>query len=285
MVQSAIAGLVAGGAYAMIGVVIVLMFRMVRVLNFAQAGVGAFGTFTMASLYAHGMAYLPATIVGVASAAAISALLGAVMAVWFADVPLHTRSTVAIAMLIGMIMIGYRVFGSNPRDIPPLFGHHGVKVGGVVITASSIAVVVATIIIACGLALYLRRTRTGLRLRSLSERPQTAELLGVPARQLSIIVWALGGALTSLGIQVVAPTQANDFASLALLVVPAFAAASLGLFRNFGIAVAGGIGIGIIEGLSTHYSSIASYQEVVPLIVLGMVLLWSQRKEVWDDAR
>jgi branched-chain amino acid transport system permease protein len=285
MVQAALAGLVAGGAYAMIGVVVVGMFRMVRVLNFAQAAIGAFGTFTMSQLYAHGMSYAPATVLGVASAAAVSVVLGAVMSLWFADARIETRSTVAIAMLIGLLMLGFRIFGDQPRNIPQLFGTHGVKIAGVVITAASITVVVVTIVIAVSVGLFLRRTRTGLRLRALSERPQTAELLGVPARWFSIAVWAIGGALAALGIQVVAPTRANDFLSLSLLVIPAFAAASIGLFRSFTAAVVGGIAIGLIEGLSTHYNSIASYQEVVPLIVLALVLLWSQRHEVWDAAR
>jgi branched-chain amino acid transport system permease protein len=285
VVQSAVAGLVAGGAYAMIAVVVVLMFRMVRVLNFAQAAIGAFGTFTMSELYGHGMSYVPATILGMACAAAISTVLGAAMSLWFADARIETRSTVAIAMLSGLLMLGFRVFGDHPRSIPELFGTHGVKIAGVVVTTSSITLVAATIVVAIGVAVFLRMTRTGLRLRAVSERPQTAELLGVPARWLSMAVWAVGGALAALGTQVVAPTRANDFLSLSLLVIPAFAAAAIGLFNSFTAAIVGGILLGVIEGLSTHFSAIASYQEVIPLIVLGVVLLWFQRKEVWDVAR
>ncbi|MCW2994653.1 MAG: inner-rane translocator [Conexibacter sp.] len=285
MIQSGVAGLVAGGAYAMLAVVVVLMFRMVRVLNFSLAAIGAFGTFTMSAVYAHDQSYLLATLAGVGAAAGVAALLGAVMALWFADARIETRSTVAIAMLIGLLMVGYRVFGDQPRNVPSLFGSHGIKISGVVVTHDAIAIVVATILVAVGLSVFLGRTRVGLRLRALSERPQTAELLGVPARWLAIAVWAVAGAITALGTQMVAPTRANAFADLSLLIIPAFAAAAIGLFRSFYLALAGGIGIGILEGITTNYSSVAPYQSVVPLVVVVLMLMWSQRQEVWDVAR
>jgi branched-chain amino acid transport system permease protein len=267
-------------------VLVVLMYRMVRVLNFALAAVGAFGTFTMSQFYGKGMAYFPATILGLVVAALLAAVLGSVMALWFADARIETRSTVAIAMLIGVMTLGFRVFGNQPRNIPTLFhSQNGITISGVNITPDAITIVIATIAVAVGLNLYLNRTRTGLRLRALSERPQTAELLGVPARWLAIAVWAVAGALTALGIQMVAPTRPNDFSDLSLLIIPAFAAASLGLFRSFYIAVAGGIAIGLIEGLTTHYNAIAPYQAVVPLIVVAIGLIYSQRGEVWDVAR
>jgi branched-chain amino acid transport system permease protein len=268
----------------MLAVMVVLMFRMVRVLNFALAAIGAFGVFTMSEVYADGLGYLPATLVGMGAAAVLALVLGAVMATWFADARVETRSTVAIAMLIGLMVVGFRVFGYRPRNIPPIFSG-GVEIAGVVVTYSAIAIVTATILVAIGLTIFLQSTLTGIRLRAVSERPQTAELLGVPARVLAFGVWAVAGALTSFGMQVVAPTRANSFSDISLLIIPAFAAAAISLFRNFYLAAAGGIGIGVIEGIATHYSGVSPYQSVVPLVVVAIVLMWTQRREVWDVAR
>jgi branched-chain amino acid transport system permease protein len=284
MFQAGVAGLIAGGAYAMLAVMVVLMFRMVRVLNFALGAIGAFGVFTMSQAYNHGWAYVPATLVGIVTAAAIATVCGAIMSTWFADSRVETRSTVAIAMLIGLMALGFRVFGFHARNIPPLFSG-GVTVGGVVVGWDAITLVAATIGIAVVLTLFLRNTLTGIRLRAVSERPQTAELLGLPSRVLALGVWAVAGGLTSFGLQVVAPTRANGFTDLSLLIIPAFAAAALGLFRNFYLAVVGGIAIGLIEGIATHYESVAPYQEALPLVVVVVALMWSQRHEVWDVAR
>ena len=46
MLQGAIAGLAAGGLYAVLGVCLTLMSRLVRVVNFAQAATGMFGAFS-----------------------------------------------------------------------------------------------------------------------------------------------------------------------------------------------------------------------------------------------
>jgi branched-chain amino acid transport system permease protein len=284
MFQAGVAGLIAGGAYAMLAVMVVLMFRMVRVLNFALGAIGAFGVFTMSEVYGDGWSYLPATVVGMATAAVLAMLLGAVMATWFADARVETRSTVAIAMLIGLMALGFRVFGFRPRNIPTLFSG-GVEISGVVISYNAIAIVAATIAIAIALTIFLQGTLTGIRLRAVSERPQTAELLGLPARVLALGVWAVAGGLTAFGLQVVAPTRSSAFADISLLIIPAFAAAAIGLFRSFYLAAAGGIAIGVIEGIATHYSGVAPYQSVVPLIVVVVALMWTQRREVWDVAR
>jgi branched-chain amino acid transport system permease protein len=44
MLQSLLVGLIPGSAYALIAVGIVLSYRMIGVLNFAQAVIGVFGT-------------------------------------------------------------------------------------------------------------------------------------------------------------------------------------------------------------------------------------------------
>ena len=43
MIQGALGGLAAGGVYAVLGVCLTLMARLVRVVNFAQAATGMFG--------------------------------------------------------------------------------------------------------------------------------------------------------------------------------------------------------------------------------------------------
>jgi branched-chain amino acid transport system permease protein len=72
---------------------------------------------------------------------------------------------------------------------------------------------------------------------------------------------------------------------MSLLVVPAFAAALVGLFRNFYATVIGGIAIGVIQGMASESSTFAQYQDVVPFVIIVVAILWAQRGEVWDVAR
>ena len=111
-----------------------------------------------------------------------------------------------------------------------------------------------------------------------SNRPQ-------PVRIQTIGVWSLSGAVATVGLVMVAPTRPADVTSLGLVVVPALAAALLGGFRSFGLTVIGGLGIGILQSMSTRWGSFSAYRETLPFFAILAVLLWSQRKETWDDAR
>lgn len=285
MTQSAVAGLLAGGIYALLGGVTVLMFRMVRTVNFAQAAIGAMGVYVASVIHAHGGAYVVATVGGIAVSTAIGALMGAAMARWFAEATIETRSAVTIGALVALLMIGFRVFGDSPRDMPSLVGGTGVHLFSVVLGWSSLIIIGTAVALGVGAGLFLSRTVIGLRLRAMAERPRTSELVGIPVQVLTVGVWAASSAVTEFGIQVVAPLTASDFLSLSLLAIPSFAAAALGAFRSLRLAIAGGLLVGVIEGMAAHSNAIGKYQEALPLIVLALALSWSQRKEVWGSAR
>jgi branched-chain amino acid transport system permease protein len=285
MIQSAITGLIAGGTFALLGVCIVMTYRMVRVVNFALAAIGAFGAYIGIVLSGNGWSYLPALVLAALAGAGAAAICGLVMARWFARAQTDRRSVVSIALFIAIVTLGTHIFGSNPRYIPALLAGDTLKVGGVVITLASILVVLAAVGLAFGVQQFLKRSGLGVRLRAMSERPQTAELLGVPALWLAIGVWAFTGAVAAAAVLVVAPTRASDFSSMSLLVLPALAGAAIGLLRSTWGAVVGGIGIGLLEGLAGNWHSISPYRDALPLLVMIAVLLWSQRREVWDAPR
>jgi branched-chain amino acid transport system permease protein len=285
MVQSLVSGLLAGGGYALIGVCIVIMYRAVRVVNFAQAAIGTFGAFIAVEVYASGWAYVPAMLVGALGGAAIAAICGLIMSQFFAESSTEARSTVAIAMLVALLTLGFRAFGRDPRNFPQLLGGSKVHILGVYVGASTIVTVVGAIVLALLITVFLDRTKAGVRIRALSERPQAAELLGVPARWLSVAAWTFAGFVATVGLMLIAPTRQSDFFSLGLIVLPAIAAASLGLFRNLWLAVVGGLLIGMLQGMTNYWQSVAPYSDAVPLAVIAVVLIWSQRKEVWDAAR
>jgi branched-chain amino acid transport system permease protein len=107
----------------------------------------------------------------------------------------------------------------------------------------------------------------------------------VPAKTLGIAVWAITGGIAAAGILVIAPSTSNEYSNLGLLVMPAIAGAAVGLFRNTWLAIAGGVGIGLLAGLAGHWPSVGVYSEAIPLLVIVLVIVWSQRGSVWDAAR
>src|SRR6266498_1708993 len=69
--SAAIAGLLTGGAYALMGLSTLLTYRLVSVVNFAPAAVGAFGAFAMVTLYEQGLPLVLAVLAGLAVGASM----------------------------------------------------------------------------------------------------------------------------------------------------------------------------------------------------------------------
>ena len=157
--------------------------------------------------------------------------------------------------------------------------------GNVVVTLSSLIVIGAAIFTVLAMTWVLRGTRLGAQVRAMSERPVTAELLGVPIYARAALVWGFTGVVSAFGMIVVASNLPGGFSSLGFLIFPAMAAALIGAFRNLPLAFAGGIVVAVIESLSSYRTSWAEYRGAVPFLIALVVLLWTQRKQVWDAAR
>jgi branched-chain amino acid transport system permease protein len=283
---AAVAGLTAGGAYALLGVCAVFTYRLVAVVNFAGAAIGAAGAFAFAMLAEQGVPLWPSALAGVLVGAAVGAAVGAIMTHWFAEKPASTKAAVAVALLVGLAAIGLRITGGqHPHDFPALIGGSAFRLAGVEVTNASVATLALALAFTLAANLFLNRSHTGLQLRALSERPIAAELIGIPVHGLSLWVWGVGGAATAFALILIAPQRAPNFLALSLLVVPALAAALIGFFRNFWATLLGGIAMGIIEGLASVIPGLGEYRTALPFLVILAVLLWSQRGARWDEAR
>jgi branched-chain amino acid transport system permease protein len=286
MLTAAVSGLTAGGAYALLGVCAVFAYRLVAVVNFTGAAVGAAGTFVMVVLYEQGVPVGLAIPLGILAGTLVSVLVGLVMTRWFLKADAQTKAAVTVAMLVGIAAIGLRLTGGqHPHQFPVLVPGSVLNVAGVEITGAAALTLLLAIGLAAAAELFLSGTHLGLRLRAMAEQPVAAELAGVPVRALSLLVWAATGAATSLALMLIAPQRSPDFMSLSLLVVPALAAALVGFLRSFWLAAAGGILLGVLEGAASSLVGLAEYRGAVPFLVILGVLLWSQRGARWDEAR
>ncbi|NKX53124.1 branched-chain amino acid ABC transporter permease [Arthrobacter mobilis] len=285
MLEGLVAGLVSGAAYAILGVCAVVLFRLIGVLDFSQAAVGAFGAYLTYVLFGAGWPILAAAPVGIACSGLLACLLGMGMAAWFSESGIMTRSAVTIATLILLLAAGFRAFGNVSRTIPEVVPALTFDVAGVRISLGTLVSIGVAVAVAAAVTLFLRRTKTGLQLRAVAERPTTAELLGINARSLSIIVWLVVGCLSCMAILLVAPTQSPTFMTLSFLIVPAMAAGLVGGFSSVWLAIAGGLGIGALEGIGSRMEAVADYRAAIPFLVIVVLLVWVRRKEVWDEAR
>jgi len=286
LLTSAVAGLTAGGTYALLGVCAVFTYRLVSVVNFTGAAIGTAGTFALIALTEAGYPTWPSVLAGIVVGTFVGVAIGYVMTRWFAEASASTKAAVTVALLVGLIAVGLRLTGGqHPHVMPELFPGSAFRLAGVEVTVASVLTIGLAVLFTVLSDLFLNRTRVGLHLRALSDRPMAAELLGVKVQLLSLLVWGLTGAFTTFALMIIAPQRSPNFMTLSLLVVPALAAALVGLFRSFWLTLAGGILLGVVEGMASTVDSISQYRSAIPFLVVLAVLLWSQREARWDEAR
>jgi len=285
MLQGALAGLASGGLFAIMAVCLTVMSRLMRVVNFAQVAVGMFGAFAAVTIISMGVPAWIASIIGVLIGAALSALLGLIIARFLANAEVSARSATTIVVLLLLISLSFILFGTKPLPFRPVFPGAAFDIGGVVISQVTVVLVGLAIALALAAKAVLSWTSVGVRLRALSERPTTAELVGIPSLALGVGVWTITGAVATFAVLVVAPSQSNDAVSLSLTIIPAAAAALVGAFRRLDLAVVGGLVLGMLDGALAQSGAVTIVRYFVPFLAIVALLLWLQRREVWDAAR
>jgi branched-chain amino acid transport system permease protein len=299
MIQQAIGGLVSGGVYAAIGVTVVFMYRMLGVVNFAQAAIGAIGGTVGLILYTAGWDAIASVLIGLFAGAGLAAAIGWVMATVFLEDTVELKSTVTIGLFVAMLAIGNYILGGTVHKFPELLGNASIDLAGIGMPVGSLVECAAAVLLAVGLGAMLKYTRIGLDLRALAARPVTAQLMGIRVVPLTVAVWAAGGFIATLAIMLVLNLSTNSFSPMASLVVPALAAALLGLFRSMWITALAGIGLGIAQSLlltveigpasagplAIGQINLGRYNNALPFLLIIVVLMWWRRKDVWADAR
>lgn len=280
--STTIAGLIGGGAFALLGLCTMMTYRFVSVVNFTQAAVGALGAFAMVIVYEEGVPLLLAIIVGLAAGAVAHGVIGAAMIRYFAEGTEEIKAAVTVVLFAALLGVGGLLFGpAHPHRFPAPFDTPAFTVADVTVVWTVIVMVALAVVFTIGPILLLTRTHVGLLLRALSSRPGTAQLVGVPAPRLAMVVWLATGAATALAIMLIAPAYQNDYNNLSLLITWAFAAALIGAFHSFWGTLLGGLGLGALQGFLSSLQDLSVYRGVVPLVVIVLVLVWHQRHDRW----
>ena len=285
MIRSLATSLNSGATYALFEVCIVLTYRMAGTLNFATTAVGALSAFSMLVLVEDGVPIAQAAIVALAMGAIIGGLIGSAFAIWFRDHEPLTRSAVTIALLLGLLAAGFRIFGDSPRASRPFLPGRYTEVAGVRITYDTMMAVAVTLVVTTAASLLLNRTRVGVRLRAMAQDSVTAELNGVPVAALTAVVWGASGSLSALGAILVGPGRPAAFAPLVFMLMPGLAAALAGRFERVWPTLMTGFVVAFLETYSARFSSFSRFRGTIPIIFILVLLLWQRRAETWDDAR
>ena len=264
-------GLVYGSLLYVLSVGLVLIFGLRRVTNFAHGGlymVGAYLGYAASTLWGF-WGGLVASIFGLA-------LLGiALDRLIFRPLQNHDP--------ISTILVTYRlllVFEDGVRTLfgkdfilmqPPPLLNGVVKMLGSPVPIYRLFIIAVAIVVAAGLATWLRRSRVGLFVRAASVDPVTTGIQGVDTERLSLLVVAIGTSLAGLAGVVSAPLLALSPSMGGFILIECFVVVVTGGLSSFTGAFVAAMLIGQAHNLGVAY--FPALASLIPLLVMSAVLI------------
>jgi branched-chain amino acid transport system permease protein len=270
-----VTGLGIGSAFALVASGLVAIYRVTRVVNFAQGGFAVIAAMFASTLLAAGAPHGVAEALGVCLAAAAGLLVGLA-----AIGKPGTSPRASLVVTLGIAICGYAVavllWGDQPRSYPGLPG--GLDLFGARVRTHYLLIIAVTGLVYAGLMLFFSRTYLGKGLTACASNPYAARLVGINVTRMGLLAFGIGGALGGLAGVLVAPVQQVTFDSDVSLVVNGFAAAILGGLERPGLALAGGLLLGVGQTLVAAAGG-AAYQTEVALVLMLAVMIWRAARQ------
>ena len=280
---SLVLGVINGMLVGLLAVGIVLVYRSNRLLNLAHAQLGVLSTqllgkFVLDWGWNWWVAFLVCLPLGM--------VVGGVVDHYLVR-PLRERSASTVSLLlvtlgVSQLLLVFTyipVFGPAQKWLytkgyPQPF-QSAFTIGGVVLSGADILTVVLVPAVVIALGLFLRYSLLGKTMRAAASNPDEVRLCGASTRRISIITWAIAGAVSAIAGILQAPTQSVfDAAALGpYLLLLSLGAAALGAFVSIPMALAGGLLIGVADQLVLAATSNAGDGELAVFALIVAIVL------------
>jgi branched-subunit amino acid ABC-type transport system permease component len=275
-------GLVRGAIFSLYAIGLTLVYKILKLSNFAQAELFTVGGY--AGLYFFNTYFFPGgysdwtslLIISFAVAFFVSGFTG-IATDLFAFKPLRARKGTPLILMIasvglGMLLRGAIQFFAGP-DVrkyrlppPPVaeFACHGTGTSRDCVRLFNTEIISAVIIVLLIVVIHFMLTRTdfGRTLRALSDNKELAEVSGINTDRSIMYLWLLSGGLTGLGGAVfaaVTPSGMIPFIGFFTLLL-IFAAVIIGTIGHVYGAIIGAFIVGIVDSVGAGIFTLVSSQ-------------------------
>lgn len=277
LAQQTINGLSVGSVFALLGLGVTLVWGVLRVLNFSHAQILTWGAFGTAFALNSGWPLPVAVAVGLAVAAGLSAVLELTLVAALrrrrAPEFAYVVATIGVALVLETVL-RWRT-DAQIRPFPRRgFPTGSVELGGLTVPRLQVVILVVAVAVMVALSLWVQRTKAGRALRTVAYSREIAELLGINARAVFLLAFAISGALAALaGTFVAADTAQISYSTGEPLLLVAFAVIILGGMGSVRGAVAGGLLLGLAQVYATVYVSSVFRQAVAYLVIIAVLVV------------
>jgi branched-subunit amino acid ABC-type transport system permease component len=273
--QLFVEGLQFGLVIAMSAIGLSLIFGTTGLVNFAHGELVTLGALIVWGLNVTlGIPLILATLLGVV----LGAFAGAAQdrALWR---PLRNRGTGLIAMLV--ISIGLSIFAryvflyifqGRARPYGDYAVQSAITLGPIRITPRDLTLMAVSVLILVGVGLLLQKTKVGRAMRAVAGNRDLAASSGIDVEKVIMYVWALGGALATLGGVFFGLGESVRWEMGFTLLLLMFAGVILGGLGTAYGALVGSVVVGVFVQMSTLVVS-PELKNVGALLVMIVILL------------
>jgi len=273
-VQFALLGLGLGAMYSLASQGLILIYRGSGVLNFAHGAIGMAGAYVWweVSEVWH-VPYLLGLVTGVASAAALGALMHLLVMRRLRRASPLTRVVATLGLLVMLQSLVTLKYGSEQLFAQSWIPSTPWHFAGMVVTSDRVYLLAIALVLTAGLWAFYRYSRFGLATSAVAESERVAASMGWSPDVVATVNWALGSALAGFAAILIVPIVTLQVSSLTNLVLAALACALVASFRSFPIAFAAALVIGIAQTELETYTTQPGLDQAIPFIVIVVVLV------------
>ncbi len=278
-------GAMLGCGIGLLGVGLVLVYRSTRIINFAYGAMGGYAAAVGISLHL-GRGWPWPACVAAAVATGVATGIGVEWIV-IRRFRHSSRLTLTVATIgLAQVLGGMELLVPQVLGGPTIIGAFEtslndttISVSPVIITGNDLLLVAVVPIVLGLLSWFLLRTDAGIAVRGIAENTERARLLGIPADRLSMLVWAIAGALAALTVVLKAPSEGLvlDAAAGPQLLLPALAAAVVAGLDDLRKAFLAGVALGIVDQVVRWNVDKQSASTLVFLAVILVALALKRR--------
>ncbi len=272
--QALISGILIGGAYALIGIGMTIIFGVMRIINFAHGDLLMLGMYVTYFLFS--LLHVD-PFVSIIVTFPLMFLYGGLIQKIFINRVLGALPQNQILLTIGLGLImnnsAMLAFTSDYRILSTSYSSASVAIAGISVSVPLAMSFVITVLITAALYWFLVNTDTGQAIRATAQDREAARLMGINVKRMSVIAFGLGTALAGTAGALFAPIYYIFPQVGGAFTLKAFVITVLGGMGSIVGATLGGVLIGVAESVGGVYFG-SGWKEVVVYTLFLLVLLF-----------
>jgi branched-chain amino acid transport system permease protein len=286
LAQQIVSGLATGSIFASMALALVLIYRAMGIINFAQGEMAMFTTYIAWQLVALGLPIWAAFGITVIIAFVGGVALERIIIRPVERAPELTLVIVTLGLFITFNGLAGWFWGYIVKSFPTPFPNSPIQIGGIDFSAQDVGIIVVSLITLGVITLFFQKTKLGLAMRAAALYPEQSRVLGIRVGWMLALGWGLAAVVGAVAGIMIAPVVFLDPNMMQSIIVYAFASAVLGGIESPIGAVVGGLILGVVLNLlGTYVEAIGNELRLAAALAIIVVVLMVRPSGLFGRAK